>query len=97
MLDAGQTRLRLVVGELVAALTAGASVPGFGERLAVVADRLEPLQDERADAASLPAALQAAVTELASTEADGPTAAVRLAAVLEGAWPASSGVSEDQR
>jgi hypothetical protein len=89
ILDAGQARLRQIVAELADVLSDGTGAPKFAERLAAVAERLEPPLVEPTDAASMAAALRAAAQELASTQADGPTAAGRLVAMLTGAGSAT--------
>jgi hypothetical protein len=96
-LDAGQARLRQVVAELAEVLSDGTGSPKFAERLAAVAERLQPPLVEPADAAATIAALRAAADELASTRADGPTAAGRLVAVLNGAGSAAQEAPREQR
>lgn len=97
LLDAGQARLRPIVAELAEALSDGTGEPKFAERLAAVAERLQPPLVEPADAAATAAALRAAAEELASAQADGPTAAGRLVAVLTGAKSVAQEAPGEQR
>jgi hypothetical protein len=97
LLDAGQTGLRQVVGDLVDALSVEAGDPAFVERIADVVARLQPPLVEAANVASTAAALQAAAQDLASAGADGLTAAARLTAVLADAWAAGQVTPEGER
>ena len=82
MLDAGQARLRQVVAELADVLSDGTGAPRFAARLTAVAEHLRPPLVEPSDTAAMAAAVRAAAEGLASAQADGPTAAGRLAAAL---------------